>query len=177
MVGRRRQHGSARAYTLVEVLVVVTVLGIAGALVVPSFSQTGVLRVQAAVRTIVSDLTVAQSDAVAFQRGMGVIFYPGESVPRYVVAEVNGTTLDPDLDRVLERRIVGAESGNAVLESVNLNNNTVIFDGLGGPVASPGSATPANTGWIDLAGSGQRFRISIEAFTGRVTVADLGEGG
>ncbi|MFN9974149.1 MAG: Tfp pilus assembly protein FimT/FimU, partial [Phycisphaerae bacterium] len=54
-----------RGYTLVEVLIVVTVLGIAGAVAAPAFSQTGVLRVQAALRSIVADISEAQSDALA----------------------------------------------------------------------------------------------------------------
>jgi prepilin-type N-terminal cleavage/methylation domain-containing protein len=54
-----------RAYTLVEMLITVVILAIAAALVIPSMGQTGVLRVQGALRMVVSDLTTAQSDAVA----------------------------------------------------------------------------------------------------------------
>lgn len=168
----RRIHAS-RGYTLVELLIVIVIMGIAGALVVPSFSQTGVLRVQSAVRMIVSDITSAQSDAVAFQRGMGIIFYDEPTGPRYVLAEVNGNRLDPDLDRVLERRLTGGEFGECVFSAIGFSSNQVVFDGLGGPVDSPGSATPAGTGFIEVRGSGLTYRISVEAYTGRVTVADV----
>ena len=63
-----------RAYTLVEILIVVAVLGIAGALVIPSMSQTGVLRIQAAVRTLVADMTFMQADAMAFQSRRVMVF-------------------------------------------------------------------------------------------------------
>lgn len=168
---RRQTHRTA--YTLVEMLIVVTVLGIAGALIVPSFASTDVLRVQGAVRTIVSDLTVAQSDAIAFQQGRGIIFYDDPADPRYIVAEVNGTTLDPALDMVTERRLGGSAFGFLQIEAINMPDDTLIFDELGGPVTTPGGSTPAAAGWIDLIGSGQRFRIHVEAYTGRVTVERL----
>lgn len=166
-----------RAYTLVEMLIVVTVLAIAGTMIIPSFASTDVLRVQGAVRTIVSDLTVAQSDAIAFQQGRGIVFYDDPANPRYVVAEVNGTTLDPVLDMVLERRLGGSAFGFVQIEDINMPAATLIFDELGGPVTTPGGSTPAAAGWIDIAGSGQRFRIHVEAYTGRVTVERLPDPG
>ncbi|MBX3362550.1 MAG: type II secretion system protein [Phycisphaeraceae bacterium] len=62
---------TARAYTLIEVLVVVTVLGIAAALVIPEMSSAHSLRVQASVRTIVSDITFAQVRCPCDARGEG----------------------------------------------------------------------------------------------------------
>jgi len=163
-------HSVRAGYTLVELLVVVTVLGIAGAMVVPSFSQTGALRVQGAVRMVVADITVAQSDAIAFQKGRGMEFFPDVAASRYVVAEVNGTTLDTTLDLITDRMIGGPEFGFAQIEAVHLPDNQLIFDELGGPVDAPGSDNPAETGWIDISGSEQHFRIKIEGYTGRVTV-------
>ncbi len=63
-----RGRARARAYTLVEVLVIVVILGILGTMVVPTVSPAAELRAQSAVRTLVSDITFAQSDAMAFQR-------------------------------------------------------------------------------------------------------------
>ena len=63
-----------RAFTLVELLIAVTVMGIAGALVIPSMSQVGALRGQTAVRTIVADITYAQSEALAHQRRYVIVF-------------------------------------------------------------------------------------------------------
>lgn len=161
---------SMRAYTLVEVLIVVVILGIAGAMVIPSFGQTSVLRVQGAVRTLVSDITVAQSDAIAFQRGMGIVFYPQVDQSRYVICEVSGNRMDVELDRIAERTIGGERFGGTTFSNISLADNRLIFDEMGGPVISPGSGTVAPTGTIDITGSGQTFRLSIEAYTGRVTI-------
>lgn len=162
---------SGRGYTLVEILIVVTVLGIAGALVVPAMGGTAVLRVQAAVRTIVADITEAQSDALAYQRPRAVVFDLERS--RYMITRVPGATIDLETDTVLERVINrGNQFGDSVITATRFDTeNVLIFDELGGPIASPGEATPATTGTISVAGSGQTFIISVEAYTGRVTVA------
>lgn len=170
---RPRRARAARGYTLIEVLIVVVILGIAGAMVVPSFAQTGVLRVQGAVRMLVADITVAQSDAIAFQRGTGIIFFPDNANSRYVVADVNGTRMDAVLDRVSEQQIGGDRFGGTTLSSVQFANNMLVFDEMGGPVLSPGVDTIAPTGWVDISGMGETFRISVEAYTGRVSVRTI----
>ena len=63
-----------RGLTLIELLVTVAVMSITAMLVIPSMGSTGVLRVQAAARTIVSDITLAQTEAMAFQVRRGVYF-------------------------------------------------------------------------------------------------------
>ncbi len=169
---RARRGVRRRAYTLVEVLIVVVILGIAAAMVVPSFSQTGVLRVQAAVRTVVSDITAVQSDALAYQRSRAILFYPGER--RYRILDVKGSTIDPDLDMLEERVFTGESFGDSVIDSATFQTaNTLIFDEIGSPIANPGSSTPASTGTVEITGSQQRYRVTIEAYTGRVTVKEI----
>jgi len=159
-----------RAYTLVEVLIVVAILGIAGALVIPSMGQVGVLRVQAAVRSVVADITFAQSDAVAFQQQRAVMFFPESN--RWNVVEVAGDELNPDTDTITTTTINGAQFGDSVISSVDFEGATnLIFDELGGPVTAPGGNTPSNGGTVVILGSGQTFTIAVEAYTGRVTVA------
>lgn len=162
-----------RGYTLVEMLITVVILAIAAAMVIPSMAQTGVLRVQGALRMIVSDITMAQSDAVAYQQKRAVIFnYEGDP-SRYVVAQINGSTIDLTSGIIADRTFGGDQFGNTALTSTTLANSRIIFDGLGGPVTDPGSDTAAATGVINLTGSGQSFRITIDAYTGRVTIQAL----
>lgn len=167
-----RRGARAHAYTLVEVLIVVAILGIAGAMVAPAFSQTGVLRTQAAVRTIVSDITTAQSDALALQTGRAIQFSITNG--SYKIAEVRGTTVDWDLDLLSEQIIRGETYGNTQITGANFGSaNTLYFDELGSPESGPMSGLPASTGQLTIAGSGQIFRISVESYTGRVTVTSV----
>ncbi|HLP85886.1 MAG TPA: prepilin-type N-terminal cleavage/methylation domain-containing protein [Phycisphaerales bacterium] len=161
-------------YTLVEMLIVVTMLGLAAAMVIPSISSASSLRVQGALRSIVADITVAQSDAVAFQRQRALVFRYGGDAGRYVMAEVNGSTIDTTTG-ILEDRQLNVETMGftRVTNTFNAGTNAIVFDELGGPVTAAGSTTPASTTNINLTGSNQNWRITVEAYTGRVTITQL----
>lgn len=165
----RRDAMFRRAYTLVELLVVVVILGIAAALVTPAMGGTSVLRVQAAVRTIVADITEAQSEALAYQKGRAIVYYPDEK--RWAIVEVKGAILDPVLDLVRGGDIKGADFGDSTIATVNFDgDNVLVFDEMGSPVTTPGGSTPGASGVITVTGSGQAFTITVEAYTGRVVV-------
>ena len=167
---RRRER---RAYTLIEVLVVVTVLGVAAALVVPSISSASVLRVQGAIRTLVSDIAIAQSDAIAYQKPRAILFIQDDQGPRYIVCEVNGSTIDLTVDTIREQRLAGEQFGFAQFENINIPSSLLVIDELGGPVMGPGDPAPAPASSIDIVDPTQRFRVNIEAYTGKVSVQSL----
>ena len=175
-----------RAFTLLEMLAVCTVLGISAAMLIPSMSQTGVLRVQAAVRTVIADIVFAQSDAVAFQQKRAIVFDVAHSsyrlveVPGDVIDVANNTMYDPTRSSGLYTVDFGDKTfGDARITAAVFDDasNTLIFDALGGPVQDAGSNAPGNGGTITITGSGSTFIITVEAFTGRVTVTKLPEGG
>jgi prepilin-type N-terminal cleavage/methylation domain-containing protein len=169
----RHHRANPLGYTLVEVLVVVTVLGIAAALVVPSISSASVLRIQGAIRTLVSDIAIAQSDAIAYQKGRAILFISDSQGPRYIVCEVNGPTIALDVDKLKEQRLSGEQFGFAQFENINIPNNLLVIDELGGPVMSPADPAPAPATSIDIVDPTQRFRVNIEAYTGKVTIENL----
>jgi prepilin-type N-terminal cleavage/methylation domain-containing protein len=163
-------RGDRKAYTLLEMLLVIVLLGISSAMVIPSISSTDVLRVQAAVRSVVADIAYAQSDALARQEGRAIIF--DVDTNSYSVVEVKGPTLFPATDTIMRRFIREVDQrGNSQITGVDFEgSNTIVFDSLGGPVQGPGSTTPGNGGTITITGSGSTFIIGVEAYTGRVTV-------
>ncbi|MFK7885090.1 MAG: type II secretion system protein, partial [Phycisphaerales bacterium] len=55
MKTRIANKANRTGYTLIEVLIVVVAMGIAGAVVIPSMGGAHVLKVQAAVRSVVAD--------------------------------------------------------------------------------------------------------------------------
>lgn len=192
---RHCQRSHHRAYTLLEVLVVVVVLGIAGALVIPSMGQTGVLRVQASVRMIVADITFAQADAVAYQDRRAVVFVPADLVPAptgglrpregtntYGVYDVNGPTLQAsdllfDSSRATGRMEVDLNenrfAGAFIRQAVFDGDSTLIFDEMGGPVQDLTGQAPSSGGRVRIEGSGSVFDIIVEAYTGRVSVQQI----
>ena len=106
-----------RGYTLVELLITITVLGIAAAVAVPMMGDSGVLRVQAAVRTLVADLTTAQSDAIALQRGRAVTFDIANN--RWSIIAVRGTSINAATD-TLQSTTLG--SNNSDFGGAELSN-------------------------------------------------------
>ena len=159
-----------RAYTLIEILIVVVLMGIASAMVVPSLGSTDALRVQSTVRVIVADITVAQSDALARQQCRAMVFDVTNN--KYSVVEVPGTVLDPVANTINvvnlnnERKFHSSRIVSAVFDG----GNVLYFDELGGPVTQPGGTTPGNGGTIVVSGSGQVYTITVEPYTGRVSV-------
>lgn len=170
---------SRRAYTLVEMLLVIIILGIAGAMVIPHTGQAQVLRIHAAVRTLVSDITFAQTDALAYQQRRAVVF--DEEANSYTVAEVivssggevsfiplyqsggmNGEYV-VDFD-------VGAFNGARMWFPDFEGGNALIFDEIGAPVADGASDDPAGLGSIYIAGSDSVFRVDVLPYTGQVKV-------
>lgn len=165
-------RAARRAYTLIEVLIVVTILGICASMVAPTMTGSQGLRVQAAVRTIVADITEMQSDALAFQKGRALVFHPDEN--RYTTVEINGTSIDEALDTLTNVALTRSDFGEAKISDADFDDTAVlIFDELGSPVTTPGGSTPASNGTIKVTGAGETFQITVEAYTGRVSVKKL----
>lgn len=170
-----------RGYTLIEMLVLIVILGIAGAMVIPSMGQVGVLRIQAAVRSVIADITFAQMDALAYQEPRAVVF--DEEANSYALVQVIDGVVDADANTLYDskgpgqRYIVDLNEerfGGSVFQNISLNGgSTIIFDELGGPVSAAGSSELSDGGSIEIAGPFSTFRINIAAFTGRVTVTRL----
>ncbi|MEQ8770001.1 MAG: prepilin-type N-terminal cleavage/methylation domain-containing protein [Phycisphaerales bacterium] len=167
-----------RGYTLVELLIVITILGILGTMVIPSFGSTNVLRTQAAVRTVVADITFAQSDALSYQEQRAVMF--DEDANMYTLVEVNGSTLDADADALYDPHGIDQryrvdldemDFGGAFMENVSFNGGSnLIFDEIGGPVPAAGATGLSTGGSLEIVGPQARYRINVAPFTGRVTV-------
>ncbi len=166
-----------RGYTLIEILIVVTILGISAAMVVPMVGQAGTFRVRSSVRTLVSDLTFAQSDAMAFQQGRAVLFVPDEN--RYMVVRVTGPVLDPENDAMYDptraNDILGMDFdedrfGGATITGASFDGEPVlIFDEMGAPVTQPQGTTPSAGGLITIVGGEDEYWIAVDGFTGHIT--------
>lgn len=193
----RKVRGRARGYTLIEILIVVVLLGIAGTMVIPSMSGSSPLRTQAAVRTVVADIAFMQADAMAFQSRYVMVFDTviewDDDASVWVSRAGNGysiyapppgtTTLDVNNNAHMLMTIQGAtlkpytrdfaqgNYGGATIQNASFNGDeTLVLDELGGPVLSLASDQPGATGTVEIAGMESLFLVSVEAFTGRVTV-------
>lgn len=157
-------------YTLVEVLIIIAILGIAAAVVVPQMLAAGTLGVQAAARIIIADILFAQNDAIAQQRNRRVMFDPANE--SYSLTDNAGTVLSVNwkgggvnnymVDFTTDSRFQGVEIVSANFGGVT--PTTLEFDALGSPL---------NGGTVEIEFQDQRYRITVASFTGRVTVQKL----
>ena len=196
-----RSAGARLGYTLIELLIIIVLLGTASAIVVPQLSNLGTLEVQAAVRTIVADLSFAQSDALANQEFRRVHFYPdgsGYCIIRVAngdfnkafdysdgapVADAPEYIIDPlGAGVFLERYVVDFDTDSrykdvvidsVTLEGINLgvDGTDVTYDALGGPVSSPN--VPGIGGTIVLSSDVHQYQITIAPFSGKISVEKL----
>lgn len=180
----------ARSYTLIELLIVIGILGIASALLVPHMVNRDAMNGQSAVRLIIGDLCFAQADALAHQEFRRVHFYEdgrgyclvrltqqaevdqafdesSATPPDYITdpMRVAGGSGDYIIDFTTDRRFAGVTI-SAV--SIDGGGRDVSFDSLGGTVAAGGA--PGTGGSITVSSGNDTYQIDIAPFTGKLTV-------
>ncbi|MCE9590972.1 MAG: GspH/FimT family pseudopilin [Planctomycetes bacterium] len=163
-------HGSPtsrRGFTLIEVLIVVAIIGIAGAVIVPQMLKAGTLQIQAAGRMIISDLLIAQNEAVAKQAPRRVVF--DVNANRYSITDGNGNAIpalwrtggDNSANYAVDLTQDGRFNGVRLSKASFNNTASIQFDALGGP---------DNGGTVELTSGNTHYRITVAPFTGRVTI-------
>ncbi|MEN0019558.1 MAG: type II secretion system protein [Planctomycetota bacterium] len=180
-VGRRAEGMRARGgYTLIELIITIVILAIAAAVMIPSMGGGAELRLRAAARTVISDITFAQADAAAFQDTRAVQF--DTAANRYTVSEMrvtgNGTNVQfeplyfargPNDRFVVD--IGSAGFGSTVIASADFDGDeTLAFDELGTPVLSSDPTTTSDGGKVTLTLADATLEVNIAPYTGRVSV-------
>ena len=173
------RHG----FTLVEILVVVIILGIASALVVPNLARRDDLNAAAAARVVVADVTFAQNQAIlcqamryitidAVSQKYSLLTSTPNATP--VVYQQNPTTLQNYITYFSTAPGAGALQ-NTTLLSPNVDNQTCLaFDSLGQPYScsvATGISTPlVNVATIPIRCGTFTLTVRVEPYTGAMTV-------
>lgn len=181
MTRRTLRQSGRPGYTLIELLIVVGVLGLAAALLVPSIGQPDTLTIQGAVRRLIGDISFAQSDALAQQENRRIQFYSDGT--GYILLR---PPYDPNTDFVYDP-LARQDNGGAYIvdfeqderfaglsiSSVNLDGGAdyLTFDELGGTVSGGGG--PGTGGTITIESANATYQITVAPFTGKLTVQKL----
>lgn len=177
-----------RGYTLIELMIVMAVLGLAGALVVPNLVDRDVMTAEAAVRQMISDLSFAQSDALAHQEYRRVQFLADGR--GYAIIRISEATFEDAFDEAtadyvddpLAKRggrqyIVDYTDDDrwdgVTIESISVDsgNDFITYDPLGGTIRS--GLVPGTGGTIRLTFDGASYDITVAPFTGKLTVVKV----
>ena len=167
------------AFTLVEILVVVVILGIASAIIIPQIGSRDDLTAAAGARVVMGDLIYAQNRAIALQKRHFV---------QFVGQQYTVMTRDSDLSPLYAVThpitknsyaqsfgVAGTALSSVSLDAVSFGGTTILgFDELGSPFAFNAGAntmTPlVAAGTVTVRAGDQALTISIEPYTGEATV-------
>ena len=181
----------ARSYTLIELIMVMAVLGLAAALLIPSMVGTDSMTLQAAIRLLIADLSFAQSDALANQEFRRVVFFAdGTGYCLIIVPDENFITpndLDADANYVIDplksmgryivsyasdSRFTGVSITAATIDGVDLADRPdITYDMLGGTIMA--GPVPGTGGTITVSFNEFQYQVTIAPFTGKLTVTEL----
>ncbi len=177
-----------RGFTLVELLIVVTVLGIMASVILPSMHSTSsLIGLEAAARTLAADLRIARQSAVQYNSTYAVLidlsgnsyrikFTGTGAIPALTntlqSADTNGNQIDFDqwsAGRFSQTRVVLA--GAAMKTS-----KTSVTDVTFGPSGGTGpSRTQDTVFWLTQGSGNERLSVlvTVSWLTGIVTVGDV----
>lgn len=171
----RRSIQPVHGFTLVEILVVIMIIGIASAMIIPQIGSRDDLVVSAAARVVMSDLIYAQNRAIALQKPHYVRFDGQQytvSDATSMAAITNPVSQNP---YTVTFQAAGTSTANVTLGSWGLGGqNTIGFDEMGSPFSFDGAATASLTssGTISIHSINDTatLTIAVEPFTGEISV-------
>jgi prepilin-type N-terminal cleavage/methylation domain-containing protein len=167
----------ARAFTLVEILVVVVIIGAISALIIPQIAGRDDLKAAAGARVLIADLSYAQNLALSTSRVVYVRF--DEDEQRYTLYRAFPLT---DANRVVHPVTQGPfvvsfgrprdAMEKLVLSDVDMDGQEVLaFDEAGAPLAvqSGGGSSALDEGSVVVNCGTRTVTVRIDADTGRLT--------
>jgi prepilin-type N-terminal cleavage/methylation domain-containing protein len=163
------------AFTFIEILVVVVIIGITAAVVMPQLNNRGDLRATAAARQLVADLVFAQSRAISQQKNVYVVF--DQSLQAYQLFV--GPSMTPMMHPVNRTNFL-VQFGSSHLTGVSLQSaqigagQVVAFDSTGVPHRADTSGAlqdMTSDGTVTIASGGTTRTVKIIAFTGESEIS------
>jgi prepilin-type N-terminal cleavage/methylation domain-containing protein len=161
-----------RAFTFIELMIVIVILAIAAAVVVPMVSSAGSMQLRAAVNMVAADLEYAKSMAVSRGQTYSVVF--DKNAETYQIQDPNGNVIPHPVKKgfnyVVDFRQDGRLSQVNIVDADFDLTSQVKFDYLGSPFN--GSGTPLNSGVVTLQAAGATRTVTVQPVTGFVTISN-----
>jgi len=166
------QRISLKAFTLIEIIMVIVILGILTALAAPRFEDFYSVKIRNAAKKIASDIRYVQQYAVANHTDYKITFsvagnqYDCQKVSDSSYIKDPFTNNDFIVDFDTEPLFKPVKISNV---SVNLVGGVLCFNWQGVP-QSPSGTNLSSAGTVQLTYQGRTVTISVEPQTGLVTI-------
>jgi len=167
-------------FTLVEILVVVIILGIAGAIIVPSLGSRDDLKAAAAARVIMADLIYTQNLAITSQGNRYIRFNVAgqnysvtDSAGGIISHPVNHTPYTQNFSGTSQSSLPDVKLISTTFIGVSgVTQTTIGFDELGTPLTcNPlGVTETMSTGSVLIQAGKYKLKVDIEPYTGQISV-------
>ncbi|MCC6679762.1 MAG: prepilin-type N-terminal cleavage/methylation domain-containing protein [Phycisphaeraceae bacterium] len=160
------------AFTLVELLIVILILGIAAGLVVPQLGHTASTRLIEAARLLAADLGEAQIESMTHGQDLRlVVFDPDNNAYQIATASDPATPITNPIGDVPYRVTFGSDRAGALtgvtIDSLSVGGDDQLGFGIYGQLDQTPDAT------ITLACQDKTITLTVQASTGEVTINGL----
>ena len=175
-------------FTLVEILAVIVILGIASAIIVPNMGTRDDMRAAAAARTLVADLIYAQNQAITTGKWVYVKFDTANN--KYTLLSTASSGGDVALNNPITQTTYVQQFGassrgweqltidSAVFNGADLSFRpmfTVAFDEIGSPYVfnyANNQTNDLNDGSVVLRAGNFKTTVSVQPATGEINVTE-----
>ncbi len=160
-----RARSNPAGFTLIEMLIVVSIIAIAAALVVPMLGDTSASKLRGAAGMLVADVSFAQIETVAHGDDKRMMVFDNEN-DRYHIAAESDTTMPITNPINGQAYLIDYGTGTTTsLEGVTINGYSLNGDNLLG-FDVYGGLDQATDATITLGCEGASITITIDAETG-----------
>ncbi|MCX5659913.1 MAG: prepilin-type N-terminal cleavage/methylation domain-containing protein [Planctomycetota bacterium] len=172
-LARRRRPRAARGFTFAELMIVVSVVAIAAALITPKLGANDETRLRAAARLLLADIEYAQIESITHAGAPRVVVFNTSTATYYIAtAAASGTPITNPVGKIPYSVTFGSRSAatltGVTISSVSLGGGSQIAFGSYGQMTQ---STSAST--ITLAAGARSITLSVDAGTGEVSVGSL----
>ncbi len=162
----RRRQGMPTAFTMLELLIVVVILGIAAMTAIPMMSSAGSIQTRSAANALAADLAYAKSLAISRGQDYAVVF--DTTAESYQIEDMFGIVVDHPVKKGFKYIVNLANEG---LDRVDLysadfddSSTSITFDCLGSPKDLNSEGT------VVFQSNENSMTVSVEPVTGYITI-------